>query len=64
MVELVVQQPGVGEMRLLRPALATVSNRTVALIQPRHIPNSIAFAYLGVPTEKLNCGGRGFAIER
>jgi protein ImuA len=53
LVELLVQQPGVGEIRLLRPALAALNQRPIALVQPPHIPNAPAFAYLGIPSEKL-----------
>lgn len=53
LVELLVQQPGIGEMRLLNPALVASSNRPVALLQAPHVPNSLAFAYLGVPLDKL-----------
>jgi protein ImuA len=53
LVELLVQQPGVGEFRLLRPALAEVSHRPIALLQAPHVPNSLAFSYLGLPLEKL-----------
>ncbi|MDR5763447.1 translesion DNA synthesis-associated protein ImuA [Caballeronia sp. LZ035] len=53
LVELLVQQPGIGEMRLLNPALVASSKRPVALLQAPHIPNSLAFAYLGVPLDKL-----------
>ena len=53
LIELLVQQPGVGEVRLLRPALAAVSRRPIAFVQPPHNPNSLAFAYLGVPLDKL-----------
>jgi cell division inhibitor SulA/protein ImuA len=53
LVELLVQQAGVGEIRLLRPALAAVSRRPIALVQPPHMPNALAFAYLGVPCDKL-----------
>lgn len=53
LVELLVQQPGVGEVRLLQPALSAVSQRPVALIQPPHLPNAPAFSYLGLPSEKL-----------
>jgi protein ImuA len=53
LVELLVQQPGVGEVRLLQPALSAVIQRTVALIQPPHVPNALAFSYLGLPSEKL-----------
>ncbi|KDR40282.1 translesion DNA synthesis-associated protein ImuA [Caballeronia glathei] len=53
LIELLVQQPGVGEFRLLRPALAAVSTRPIALVQPPLIPNSLAFSYLGLPLDKL-----------
>ncbi|WP_438390875.1 translesion DNA synthesis-associated protein ImuA [Caballeronia sp. DA-9] len=53
LTELLVQQPGVGEIRLLCPALAAVSKRPIAFVQPPHIPNAPAFAYLGVPLDKL-----------
>lgn len=53
LVELLVQQPGIGEMRLLKPALAELGARPIALLQAPHVPNSLAFAYLGVPVERL-----------
>ncbi|WP_404983516.1 MULTISPECIES: translesion DNA synthesis-associated protein ImuA [unclassified Caballeronia] len=53
LVELLVQQPGVGELRLLRPALAELSRRPVALLRAPHVPNSLAFSYLGLPPDKL-----------
>ena len=53
LVELLVQQPGVGEVRLLQPALAAVSKRPIALLQPPQTPNALAFAYMGLPLEKL-----------
>jgi hypothetical protein len=53
LVELLVPQPGVGEMRLLRPALTTVSKRPVALLQAPHVPNALAFSFLGLPVDKL-----------
>jgi hypothetical protein len=53
LVELLVQQPGIGEMRLLKPALAELGTRPIALLQPPHVPNSLAFSYLGVPVERL-----------
>ncbi|WP_250511589.1 translesion DNA synthesis-associated protein ImuA [Caballeronia sp. GACF4] len=53
LVELLIQQPGIGEMRLLNPALIAASQRPVALLQAPHVPNSLAFAYLGVPLNKL-----------
>jgi cell division inhibitor SulA/protein ImuA len=53
LVELLVQQPGIGELRLLQPALVEVSKRPIALLQPPHIPNSLAFSFLGLPLDKL-----------
>lgn len=49
LVDLLVQQPGIGEVRLLAPALATASSRKVVLLQPPHAPQAIAFAAVGVP---------------
>jgi protein ImuA len=53
LVDLLIQQPGVGEIRLLRPALVALAKRPIALVQPPHLPNAPAFAYLGVPLEQL-----------
>ena len=53
LIELMVQQPGIGEIRLLQPALAAVSTRPIALIQPPHVPNGLAFSYMGLPSERL-----------
>jgi protein ImuA len=53
LVDLLTQQPGVGEIRLLRPALAALAKRPIALVQPPHLPNAPAFAYLGMPFEQL-----------
>jgi protein ImuA len=53
LVELLVQQPGIGEMRLLKPALSEMSRRPIALLQAPHIPNALAFSYLGLPMNKL-----------
>ena len=52
-IELLVQQPGVGEMRLVGPALAKVAHRKVVLIQPPHTPHTAALATLGVAPENL-----------
>ncbi|WP_087634007.1 translesion DNA synthesis-associated protein ImuA, partial [Caballeronia telluris] len=53
LVELLVQQPGIGEMRLLRPALSELSARPVVLLQAPHVPNALAFSYLGLSMNKL-----------
>lgn len=53
LTELLVQQPGIGELRLLRPALITVSKRPIVLLQPPHVPNAMGFAYQGIPHDSL-----------
>lgn len=52
LIELLVQQPGVGEIRLLQPALKAVAKRPVVLIKPP-LPNVAGFAYIGIPTDKM-----------
>lgn len=43
LVELLVQQHGIGEMQLLKPALAELSgNQRIALVQPPFLPHSMA----------------------
>jgi len=49
LVDLLVQQPGIGEVRLLAPALAKASSRKIVLLQPPHAPQVIALAAMGVP---------------
>ncbi|MFL9908332.1 translesion DNA synthesis-associated protein ImuA [Paraburkholderia sp. RL17-337-BIB-A] len=53
LVELLVQQGGVGELRLLQPALKLVGTRSIALLQPPHVPNGLGLGYIGVPPQKL-----------
>jgi hypothetical protein len=54
MFELLVQQAGVGEMRLLSPALASVSQkRSIALVAPQQIPHALGYAHMGVDAGKL-----------
>jgi len=48
MVDLHVQQPGIGEVRLLAPALAAVAERNYVLLQPPHAPQALGLASLGV----------------
>ena len=51
LVELLLQQPGIGEMHLLRPALAEFSRRRrVAMIEPPYLPNAAACKFMA-----LNC---------
>jgi protein ImuA len=53
LVDLLLQQPGIGEMRLLRPALVAVAKRRIVLLQPPHPPQALALAALGVPPSQL-----------
>lgn len=53
LVDLLVQQPGIGEMRLLAPALASVAHRKVVLIQPPHTPQALGLAGLGIPPAEV-----------
>ncbi|ERI26309.1 hypothetical protein BURCENBC7_AP4786 [Burkholderia cenocepacia BC7] len=55
LIELLAPQPGIGELRLLAPALArTVSvRRPLALVAPPQSPHATALASLGVPADTL-----------
>lgn len=51
MTDLHVQQPGIGELRLLAPALVTVAKRQIAFLQPPHPPQVLALAAMGLQPE-------------
>ncbi|CAM2192086.1 protein ImuA [Paraburkholderia kururiensis] len=53
LVDLLVQQSGIGEMRLLRPALSALGSRPVSLVQPPHLPNGLGLAYIGLGLERF-----------
>lgn len=54
LVELLLQQAGIGEMQLLKPALASLSkNQRIALIQPPYIPHAMACKTWGIDTTKI-----------
>jgi protein ImuA len=54
LIELLLQQAGIGEMRLLRPALGAIAQtRRIALIQPPHSPQIAAWNAWGLPAERL-----------
>ncbi|ABO59775.1 translesion DNA synthesis-associated protein ImuA (plasmid) [Burkholderia vietnamiensis] len=55
LVELLVAQTGIGEIRLLRPALIEVGKRPIALVKPPQTPNALGLAYLGIPLEQMLC---------
>lgn len=53
LVELLLQQPGIGEMRLLGPALSKAGQGAIMLIQPPHAPNIIGLAAMGLSPDKI-----------
>jgi protein ImuA len=55
LVDLLVQQAGVGELRLLRPALGVVGNRPVAFVQPPHQLDGLGLSYIGLPIGQVLC---------
>lgn len=54
LTDLLVQQPGVGELRLLLPALKQCAQRPIALLQPPHTFHPEAAAYWELPHSALN----------
>ncbi|GAA4029694.1 translesion DNA synthesis-associated protein ImuA [Actimicrobium antarcticum] len=50
LIELLLSQPGIGELRLLAPVIAelTQAKKTVILMAPPHIPFAAALAELGI----------------
>ncbi|MCO4881003.1 translesion DNA synthesis-associated protein ImuA [Paraburkholderia caribensis] len=53
LVDLLVQQPGVGELRLLCPALSAASKGTIAFINAPHQPDGLGLSYIGVPIDQV-----------
>jgi protein ImuA len=53
LIELLTQQPGVGEMRLLQSALRQTGSRAIALVQPPHPPQAAAWAVENFPVQRL-----------
>lgn len=55
LVELLLGQAGIGELRLLAPTLGplTQSGKTVILLAPPHIPFALAFNQLGIDVKKI-----------
>jgi protein ImuA len=53
LIDLLLQQPGIGELRLLRPALLHVAKRRIVLLQPPHPPQALALAALGLAPSQL-----------
>lgn len=53
LIELLLQQSGIGEMRLLQPALQALSGQRIALLQPPHLPQIATWCEWGLPPEQL-----------
>ena len=53
LIDLLLPQPGIGELRLLRPALQAAAGRRIVLLQPPHAPQALALAALGLPPSQL-----------
>jgi len=53
LIDLLVQQHGIGELRLLQPALAALGKRPIVLLQPPHPPQALALAALGLEPSQL-----------
>ena len=53
LIDLLPQQCGIGELRLLRPALHKVAKRRIVLLQPPHAPQALALAAMGLAPSQL-----------
>ncbi len=53
LIDLLVQQTGVGELRLLRPALSSLGKRPVAFLQPPLTPDALGLSYIGLSLHEL-----------
>jgi protein ImuA len=53
LIDLLPQQCGIGELRLLRPALVKVAQRRIVLLQPPHAPQALALAAMGLAPSQL-----------
>lgn len=53
LIELLLQQAGIGEMQLLQPALRQTGSRAIMLVQPPHPPQAMAWAVENFPVERL-----------
>jgi protein ImuA len=54
LTELLLQQPGIGELQLLKPALAALSGQQrVALVQAPYIPHALVAMAWGVDVSRL-----------
>ena len=53
LVELLAPHPGIGEIRLLQPALARLGGRPIALVQPPHAPHLACWQAWQLDTRQL-----------
>jgi protein ImuA len=54
LIELLLQQAGIGEMQLLKPALARLSkNQRIALVHPPYLPQAMACKSWNITTRNL-----------
>ena len=54
LVELLLQQPGIGELQLLKPMLAKLAkDQRIAFVQPPHIPSAMAFRSWGIDINRF-----------
>jgi len=53
MCELLISQPGIGELRLLQHILSKAGKRRIALIQPPHQPNALALAAMNLNPSQI-----------
>jgi protein ImuA len=54
LIELLVQQAGIGEIRLLRPALRHIATRRrIVLLRPPYLPQMAAWTGWGLPADSL-----------
>jgi hypothetical protein len=53
LVDLLVQQAGIGEFRLLRPALTAFAGGSIALVNAPHQPDGLGLHYIGLPVDRV-----------
>ncbi len=53
LIDLLLQQSGIGEMRLLLPALQRLSGQRIALLQPPHLPQVASWRDWGLSPDRL-----------
>ena len=53
LIDLLLQQGGIGELRLLSPALKRLGAQRIMLLQPSHAPQALAFEYWGLAPSQI-----------